>query len=62
MKFRSKIFIKNVEKKKKRKKELYQRCREKEERDIFRSLNLSTSFYRICVNKKYEFNIRNGVD
>lgn len=62
MKFRSKIFIKNVEKKKKRKKELYQRCREKEERDIFRSLNLSTSFYRMCVNKKYEFNIRNGVD
>lgn len=59
MKFRSKIFIKNVEKKKK---ELYQRCREKEERDIFRSLNLSTSFYRMCVNKKYEFNIRNGVD
>lgn len=54
--------LNGVEKKKKRKKKLYQRCREKEERDIFRSLNLSTSFYRMCVNKKYEFNIRNGVD
>lgn len=48
-----KIFITLLKKKKKRKRERGER------HDVFRSLNLSTSFYRMRVNKKYEFNIRN---
>lgn len=49
----SKNFYYFVKEKKKRKRERGER------HDVFRSLNLSTSFYRMRVNKKYEFNIRN---
>lgn len=44
---------------KKKKREKRKERKRKETRRVFRSLNLSTSFYRMCVQiKKYEFNTR----